>query len=1562
MADNTTSEDSSSSDYSTDSSDEDGMETAQVGGVKLQLPQGLCEKKDVFDEVFTVELWNSFSDEDKQHLQTFLPNFPENDELEKTKTLQRLFDFDNFRFGNPLNKFHENLKAGYYRPDIARMRKVICKAEKREAKYRYSSFREQLKNEVIESQEKLLNQIRNLPPGVEPKQEKRKVSVNYVSHRTKRRYFQSLASIRSKTDDTDCSSDENYPEGPPPGLSRKQKRHLNGIRNSFTGSKEKMFASTMVAKLNGFCVDLEKYITPHHNPFYINDELYKNLLYQHKKRKLEYLDDPEFNTKGITISDIINRTQLPYIKNLPHKPIHSDVKPVSKKRVKRESLPYRKSPENVATVKSANTTYNHSSNSDSDSDSTIDAITVPSNQSKKLKPNKNAVGTRTSVTKLKIEEIKTEPLDYIQKVTPPPTIQYNSMPSGTLAATPSNSIKTIGPITPPYGKITPIKMEELETIDIMNTPIELDSSEIDIMEFSVKPELMQETHANFFSLIRDVICSTNEHRMNMYTLQERLKSWQENPISPLNDWYSFTDNWISILPSAITFLCGNASEQPDDFVPYMEYKISLDVYQWIGAGRDSDQLLSSLCNFWLEHRSESKLLSPTDMDIDVVDRDSTPPPPRCPTNWTVRKATTDEINEYREQERRRYDNPHKAFTYRCNGYESVVGPIKGIYSPAVGNAKARGHTMLNANRPNFVTILSLVRDATARLPNGEGTRADICELLKSSQYISSSAPDNVLQSVVSGALDRMHTQWDPCVRYDQKRKIWIYLHRHRTEDDFERIHQQYQGIQKTKKPTRKSPAKPKSAKSDKQVKHKPSPQNVDANGPTPAVTLTEPSQKPKAVRRQSVLQNQAREEKTVTVAVPNLVATAQKSTSLLLSNNPPSVQQEVQGEPSPNSTATKSLIKQPIKAEMVDTDLTETLQIRVASPNILKSMTKGQMMKIVSPSQGKSLIIPTSNPQIIKQIKERPVKQAGQLSNQQFLQSVALHQKQQQKSALNKSTCELSLSEPIKTVEKTKVPVSVQQQIIQRLTPQQLQNMKNVTLLRANSSGPSVSLTPISSPLATESQQNLQNIVTVAVSKQTAQNELGASGVQIKTPGNLTPSQTQQILQTIKQKYLPNANILTQQQQVVLKQKGAGLVQLQKTGLKTSPESTTKVVSGSQGPVVAKVLTNAAGQVISVESLLAHQKAHGSLPQGTTLRVQGTKSGHQNIIHLTSTTKPSTIAQFTVGNQNNLVALTTQPKLVAASYATTATVTSTVTTTTTTTTTKAHSRSSLSSRTQQISKLPGKVAQQLINAKIITSDGQKIVQPKVIVGQQPKSSHAKTKGLATNAGAIRMVNAANLNLTTIGGKPVLLASKSGTIQNLHGQNVILQAQPVSSGGQLVLQSPVVTTKSSMASSVANLNVLNQSGNIVFGQQVKSGQLPQQVVFANAKTNTSPGGGASSSQSPNISQSHIVLGGQQIRLQTSNATSGQRVVLASQGQGGQIVAQQILLPAGFQGTAINIKALQGVKVIPIAQAQGKGSQNRQMFARVMSPNLVKQTNQTSTNKVQETVTIHSPGSE
>lgn len=402
------------------------------------------------------------------------------------------------------------------------------------------------------------------------------------------------------------------------------------------------------------------------------------------------------------------------------------------------------------------------------------------------------------------------------------------------------------------GTVKAATFSDLEGIDMMHLPVDLDDSgnmdllnEVDVDDTSSidiidnrAPELMQETHVCFFSLVRDIFCSTPNHRTTMSNLQAKVSAWLANPITALNDWYSSADNWFTLLDSGMQFLAGEFLDQPDEFVPYVEYKAQLHIYQWIGAGRDSDQHLNPLCEYWLLRRNEmgtsqvitvtssesgrSKQNSCSGAEYDEgfitiggslssnssADRPCSPPPPRCPTSWTVVKASDVDIEEFRVQERRRFDSPHIAFTYRLHGFESVVGPVKGIYTQIPALTKARGHTMLTVDRPNFVTILTLVRDATARLPNGEGTRSDICELLRSSQFINPEAADNVLQTIVSGALDRMHTEHDPCVRYDPKRKIWIYLHRGRSEEEFEKMHQQFQGLSKHKK------------QSNRKIKHK----------------------------------------------------------------------------------------------------------------------------------------------------------------------------------------------------------------------------------------------------------------------------------------------------------------------------------------------------------------------------------------------------------------------------------------------------------------------------------------------------------------------------------------------------------------------------------------------------------------------------------------------------------------------------------------------------------------------------------------------------------------------
>ncbi|KAI5643232.1 nuclear factor related to kappa-B-binding protein isoform X1 [Phthorimaea operculella] len=112
-------------------------------------------------------------------------------------------------------------------------------------------------------------------------------------------------------------------------------------------------------------------------------------------------------------------------------------------------------------------------------------------------------------------------------------------------------------------------------------------------------------------------------------------------------------------------------------------------------------------------------------------------------------------------------------------YRSVVGPCARVSMTCAGNA-----ALLVAERPRHASFLALVRDAVARLPNGEGTRHDVVTLIKMSQWLAP-CTDQALLSAVSTALDRMHSaKRDPFVKFDQRTAVWTYLHRHRSEEDW----------------------------------------------------------------------------------------------------------------------------------------------------------------------------------------------------------------------------------------------------------------------------------------------------------------------------------------------------------------------------------------------------------------------------------------------------------------------------------------------------------------------------------------------------------------------------------------------------------------------------------------------------------------------------------------------------------------------------------------------------------------------------------------------------------
>ncbi|XP_038635334.1 nuclear factor related to kappa-B-binding protein isoform X2 [Scyliorhinus canicula] len=318
---------------------------------------------------------------------------------------------------------------------------------------------------------------------------------------------------------------------------------------------------------------------------------------------------------------------------------------------------------------------------------------------------------------------------------------------------------------------------------------------------ATKPTAVPGITASFFSLLQEILLAEGE--ASVAGIEEKVLEWQISAPSTLNSWFSDASNWSELVHSALRFLsgeCGSGmSALPPNFAPYVNCTERGQQWKWIGSGQDSEKEITSLCQLWFEVKDQTFPKESEEL------ADITPPTPRVRTDYVVRPSTGDEKRVFQEQERQRYSQPHKAFTFRMHGFDSVVGPVKGVFDKDPSLNKAREHSLLRSDRPAYVTILSLVRDAAARLPNGEGTRAEICELLKDSQFLAPEVTSAQINTVVSGALDRLHYEKDPCVKYDIGRKLWIYLHRNRSEEEFERIHQAQAAAAKAKKALQQKP-------------------------------------------------------------------------------------------------------------------------------------------------------------------------------------------------------------------------------------------------------------------------------------------------------------------------------------------------------------------------------------------------------------------------------------------------------------------------------------------------------------------------------------------------------------------------------------------------------------------------------------------------------------------------------------------------------------------------------------------------------------------------------------
>jgi len=332
----------------------------------------------------------------------------------------------------------------------------------------------------------------------------------------------------------------------------------------------------------------------------------------------------------------------------------------------------------------------------------------------------------------------------------------------------------------------------------------------------------------FFTLLKGYFMEKDDLQCSTAELQQEVVVWENSDESSAVSWTKESSSWSELVIPALNFLAGDMNDNAlPSFSPVVAFMQDANQWKWIALDHDDENILVSLCKYWLGivkqekagQANEHGTSSPTSLH-------------QQRTDFVVRPSTDQEKMAFQNQERKRYENPHKPFIYKMHGFSSIVGPVKGVFNKDTGTSKAREHALLISNRPAYVTILSLVRDAVARLPNGEGTRAEVCQLLKDSQFINPEATDSQIHAVVSGALDRLHAEKDPCVKYDITRKLWVYLHRVRSVEEFERIHQasaaaamaKKQMSQKQKVPGKKRSGQDQTSSSDDltKIKAKPS--------------------------------------------------------------------------------------------------------------------------------------------------------------------------------------------------------------------------------------------------------------------------------------------------------------------------------------------------------------------------------------------------------------------------------------------------------------------------------------------------------------------------------------------------------------------------------------------------------------------------------------------------------------------------------------------------------------------------------------------------------------------
>lgn len=743
----------------------------------IELPSNLVNSDDFLTGVLSLSTWNSLSTQTQQNLVKLLPTFEQNDQREKLKTLKMLLSGNPMRFGvSPVQEFKAKMTSGKFSPEHVRMKRLLRKIQRRLDKKTMEQRELRLMSELVSSlhsqqrrhltsnsgstnggslangagQQEGQDQMNFAPstPG--------KIS-NKLEMKIAARYLRELKMIRREAGDPDedgvGEKDPNLPHGLPakvPAVDKKAvQKAYNDLIKAHNGGPIRCYPQ------NG-----SDQQPPPPPPAAPSNNL-NSLNSVNKSRQAS--DRPTTNSHHSSH----------HLKSLliNNRPTTSHDKPTTPR-----------------------------SNSQT-------ASQLPQQQQQPQ--------PRTSLLKPK----QTPEIAHPMAVEPPQVAAVN--------ITGKSNTVIVESAAPPVKSVTEDAVANIPmTVNVVEDAV-ANIPGMDVVEEAVAnvpldfPSQQSQKQTSFFAILRDKFRSYPGYCVRIPILREELRAWEDHNAALAATGGAFAVAGITpggaesmageSMVSAVAFLLGAFPPEcrPLEFVPLLECAPATGNYTWIGSGRDSDIELATLTDLWksVKHLvrsgfnlpgfdANSGLLQPEAGDKtgsagaeggsaaggggSAARQAPTPPP-------AVLKP-----RDFHSQEHERMSSPLKPYTYVLADHPAPisVGPVRINHSSSASN-KVKPHPLLFSTRPAFVTFIVLVQDALARLPNGVGTKTDICMLVKDSQYVNQDAVVenwNALTAVVSGALDRLQGEYDPPCKYMSDKKMWRYLHMGRSEDEFMRKH------------------------------------------------------------------------------------------------------------------------------------------------------------------------------------------------------------------------------------------------------------------------------------------------------------------------------------------------------------------------------------------------------------------------------------------------------------------------------------------------------------------------------------------------------------------------------------------------------------------------------------------------------------------------------------------------------------------------------------------------------------------------------------------------------